>query len=216
METLAILPVKRFALAKQRLSERLRPEDRRALAEAMVTDVLAVLVVAKRLNGVLVVTNEPAVAAVAQRLGAEVTPDRAEAGQSAAASIGVAEALRRGVARVLLVPGDCPALDGDELDELLAHDASGARVVIVPDRHGQGTNALLLSPPDVIEPAFGPGSFERHSSLAASAGAECVVARPPTLLLDIDTPADLAALLAGPQHRATRTRAAYAAALSGP
>jgi 2-phospho-L-lactate guanylyltransferase len=205
--TLAVVPIKRFAMAKSRLSERLDPAAREALAEAMVSDTLGALATSRELAGVLVVTNEPLVEALAARLGAEVAPDTREGGQSAAAAIGVARALDGDYERVLLVPGDCPALDRDELDALISgHDEP---VVIVPDRHGTGTNALLLAPPDAIEPAFGPGSFERHCGLARAAGHEFAVARPETLLLDIDTPSDLAALLAGPRGRAPRTRAAY-------
>jgi len=117
---------------------------------------------------------------------------------------------------VLCVPGDCPALDPAELQALLSADAADrsgegeGEVVIVPDRHGTGTNGLLLTPPDVIAPGFGPGSCERHRALALAAGIACRVERPPSLLLDIDTGADLAALrqrLAGHSARALRTRA---------
>ena len=73
---------------------------------------------------------------------------------------------RLGADRALLVPGDCPALDPGEVSALLAHTAP---VVIVPDRHGTGTNALLLAPPDAIAPSFGPGSFARHAALAGAA-----------------------------------------------
>lgn len=212
MRTLAILPVKRFGVAKQRLAERLSPEQREALAQAMVTDVLGALVISRRLDEVLVITNEPSVAAIAQPLGATIAADRRDAGQSAAAAIGVEYAKRNGFERVLMVPGDCPALDRDELDALLDEHTNSPSVVIVPDRHGTGTNALLLTPPDVIAPSFGPESFERHRELADAAGVTSAVARPATLLIDIDTPADLAALLAGPRQRAPRTRAAYTAA----
>jgi len=214
MRTLAVLPVKRFALAKQRLGERLSPEQREALAKAMVKDTLSALMVVSELDGVLVVTNEPSVAAVAQGLGALVAADPTESGQSDAAAVGIAQALARGIERVLLVPGDCPALDSEEVAALLRAPTGERSVLVVPDRHGAGTNALLLSPPDVIEPGFGPGSFERHRERAAQAAAELTVARPATLLLDIDTPADLAALLDGPSWRAPRTRSAYTAALS--
>jgi 2-phospho-L-lactate guanylyltransferase len=81
--------------------------------------------------------------------------------------------------------------------------------VIVPDRHGTGTNGLLLCPPDVIEPSFGPDSCARHQQLARDAGVAARLERPPSLLLDIDTGADLAALrdrLAGQEARASRTR----------
>ena len=85
-----------------------------------------------------------------------------------------------------------------------------AGVVIVPDRHGSGTNALRLTPPEVIAPAFGPGSFARHARLAAAAGAVVRIAQVPSLELDVDTPGDLAALRAALQrlpHAAPRTRA---------
>jgi 2-phospho-L-lactate guanylyltransferase len=213
MRTLAVVPIKRFALAKSRLAERLNDEQRQAIAEAMVTDVLSALATSRELAGVLVITNEDLVVPIAERLGAQVEPDSREGGQSAAATIGIDSARRDGFERVLLLPGDCPALDRDELDQLLT--AHGEPVVIVPDRHGTGTNALLLTPPDVIAPAFGPGSFERHCQLARAARVEFAVARPETLLLDIDTAADLAALLEGPRMRAPRTRTAYAAAMTG-
>ena len=88
-------------------------------------------------------------------------------------------------------------------------------VVIVPDRHGSGTNALLLEPPEVMAPSFGAGSFARHAALARAAGAEVKVAELPSLSLDVDTPADLAALRTALDARpdtAARTRAVLHAA----
>jgi 2-phospho-L-lactate guanylyltransferase len=82
--------------------------------------------------------------------------------------------------------------------------------VIVPDRHGTGTNALVLAPPDAIAPSFGAGSFARHTALARTAGARVRVAEPRSLCLDVDTPGDLAALRAALAERpggARRTRA---------
>ena len=201
MRTVAILPVKTFGRAKQRLTGGFsnRPE----LAAAMVADVLHALAQVPELDEVIVVTAEP----TAARTGAVIVHDPVEAGQSAAALRGIDAALARGAERVLLVPGDCPALDPNEVSALLAHDAG---VVIVPDRHGEGTNALLLAPPDVMEPAFGEGSFARHSARARSAGAVLQVAEVRSLGLDVDTPDDLAALrraLAARPGGAARTRA---------
>jgi len=192
--TLAILPVKRFGLAKTRLSDALPVAARRRLSRAMVADVLDALVAAPGLDAVAVVTNEPSVAALARSAGARVLPDPHEAGQSAAALIGVAHALDGGFARALLVPGDCPALDGATLQALLSPPVDPPAVTIVADRHGIGTNALLLSPPDVIEPGFGAESFERHRLRARAAGAAWHVAALPGLALDIDTPDDLTEL----------------------
>ncbi len=203
--TLAVLPVKRFELAKTRLGAALSVAQRRRLAQAMVADVLDALLAAPELAAVAVVTNERAVAELARDAGAEVLPDPREAGQSAAATAGIAHAIAGGYARVLLVPGDCPALDGATLRALLSAPAPPPAVTIVADRHGLGTNALLLAPPDAIEPGFGEGSFERHRERALASGAGWHVAALPALALDVDTPADLAALCA----TTAATRAAH-------
>jgi 2-phospho-L-lactate guanylyltransferase len=198
MRTAAILPVKRFSIAKRRLGASVAETLRLELARAMVADVLQALAETAAAELTIVVTREQSVADAASRRGAVVVQDAAEAGQSAAAELGVRHAMAEGIERVLCVPGDCPALDPVELETLLGGRPAGAdgdrEVVIVPDRHGTGTNGLLLSPPDAIVPSFGPGSFERHRALALAAGAPCRVERPPSLLLDIDTGADLATL----------------------
>jgi 2-phospho-L-lactate/phosphoenolpyruvate guanylyltransferase len=195
VNTIAVLPVKRFDDAKQRLGVAMRAGTRRALVEAMLTDVLTALRRARRVDAVVVVTREHGADALARAHDASAIRDPDEPGHNPAAREGVRWALEQGARRVLLVPGDCPALDPLEVDDLLlAHPHEEARVTIVPDRHGTGTNALVLCPPDAIAPAFGPGSRARHEQLAREAGAECRIAEPPSLALDVDTLEDLAAL----------------------
>jgi 2-phospho-L-lactate guanylyltransferase len=210
MRTAAILPVKRFAHAKQRLGASVADPLRLELARVMVADVLLALAETGSIERAIVVTGEESVADGARVQGELVVAENGDGdGQSAAVALGVRRALAEGFERVLCVPGDCPALDPSELDALLGAHTSGPEVTIVPDRHGTGTNGLLLTPPDAISPSFGPGSYERHRALALAAGVACHVARPPSLLLDIDTGADLAALrdrLAGTHSRAQRTR----------
>jgi 2-phospho-L-lactate guanylyltransferase len=197
MRTIAVLPIKRFAAAKTRLDDDLSEGTRRALAEAMVTDVLIALRRAKRVDDVLVVSGENAAVALAAGYdAAAVVNDPDDAGHSAAAERGVRAAVERGATRVLLVPGDCPALDPVELDGLLRRPEQPPEVVVVPDRHGSGTNALLLTPPDVMPPAFGIGSRARHEQLASEAGAAWSVVEVPTLGMDVDTLDDLDALRA--------------------
>jgi 2-phospho-L-lactate guanylyltransferase len=208
VQTVAVLPVKSFGRAKQRLGAALGGPEREELAAAMVGDVLAALGEVAGLDGLVVVTAEPAAARAAEAAGATVVHDPEEAGQSAAAARGVAAA---GAGRVLLVPGDCPALDPAEVDELLDGAGPPPHVTIVPDRHGSGTNALLVAPPDAIAPSFGPGSFARHAGYARAAGAGIRIAQVRSLGLDVDTPGDLAALQAALARRpggAARTRAA--------
>jgi 2-phospho-L-lactate guanylyltransferase len=207
--TFAILPVKRFGIAKVRLGDELSGGTRRALAEAMVTDVLMALRRTAAVAEVLLVTSEPAAEAIGRGYGANVLVDDREAGQTAAVLIGIAYAIEEGAPRVLLVPGDTPALDPGELQALLDRPATGRSVVVVPDRHGTGTNALLLTPPDVIVPVFGPDSRALHEKAAADAGVPCTVEDVATLALDVDTAEDLAELrtaLANRRGGAAHTR----------
>ena len=163
----------------------------------MLTDVLTALRRARRVDGVVVVTSESGADALSRAHGAQVIRDPDEPGHSPAASHGVRWAVEQGARRALLVPGDCPSLDPAEVDDLLiAHPHDDARVTIVPDRHGTGTNALVLTPPGAIAPSFGPGSRARHEAAAEAAGAEWRIAEPPSLTLDVDTADDLAVLRA--------------------
>lgn len=195
MRTLAILPIKSFKEAKQRLETGLDAPTRRALAEAMFSDVLVALRRARAVDAILVVTTDRGAQRIAGAYGARLLDDD-DRGHNYAAARGIQTALNERFDRALLVPGDCPALEPGEVDALLARRNDSPSALIVPDRHGTGTNALLLSPPGSIEPAFGPGSCERHLQEAQEAGIHHEVVDVSTLALDIDTPEDLDALRA--------------------
>jgi 2-phospho-L-lactate/phosphoenolpyruvate guanylyltransferase len=164
----------------------------------MFTDVLGTLRRVPALDEIVVVTADRAAESLAAGARVTVLHDGAQAGQSDAARIGIEHALRAGFDRVLLVPGDTPLLEPGELGGLIAN---GRGVVIVPDRHGTGTNALLLSPPDAIDPAFGPGSLARHVKAAEATEVSYRVESVPGLALDVDTPGDLAELAATLERR---------------
>ena len=193
MRTCAVLPIKRFDDAKQRLDKALSSGTRRVLAEAMMTDVLTALRRAKTIEAVVVVSGEGGAQALARAYDAQSIDDD-DRGHSHAARAGVEWALEQGFERVLLVPGDCPALNPAEVDALVEGGHPAPAVTVVPDRHGTGTNALLLTPPAVIDPSFGPGSCKRHVDSAREHGADCEVAEVASLVLDVDTAADLDAL----------------------
>jgi 2-phospho-L-lactate guanylyltransferase len=136
-----------------------------------------------------------------------VIADPDEGGHSGAALAGIARARQLGAETVVLLPIDCPLLAPRELERLLT-GMPERYVAIVPDRHGTGTNALALSPPDAIEPSFGEGSCARHVAAARAAGVPYNVEELPSLALDLDTPADIVALtmaLERDRGRATRT-----------
>jgi 2-phospho-L-lactate guanylyltransferase len=198
---IAIIPVKRFGAAKQRLLEAFDRQRRVDLVAAMLTDVLAAACGAGLIERVIVVTGERRAERIAlaqaQRatVTLEVLRDPKDSGHSEAATLGIVRAKALGADCAALLPGDCPLLDPAELDAAIARQRPG-RVAVIPDRHGTGTNALLLSPPDAIGPAFGPGSCARHADRGRRAGHLVEIERLDSLGLDLDTPADLAALRA--------------------
>ena len=195
MRTLAILPIKTFGASKQRLSGLLGRGSRQALAQAMFLDVLAALRRVRGIHAIAVVTADYAAESAARNEGVHLLFDRNEAGQSEAVSIGIRHGSELGFERALLVPGDTPLIEPGEVTAMLEraeHEATGA--VIVPDRHGTGTNALLLSPPGALAPSFGEGSLERHRAAAAAGELSHRVEAVPSLTLDVDTPEDLGLL----------------------
>lgn len=210
MQTVAILPVKRFANAKRRLESTLASGARRALAEAMFSDVLTALRRSSAIDEILVVSADPGAQRIAEGYGARAIDDPAESGQDQAVVRGVGLARELGAAQVLCLAGDCPLLDPAELETLLGKPRTAERyAVLIADRHGTGTNGLLLSPPDAFEPRYGPGSFARHLELAQAAGVPAEVADVGSMALDIDTAEDLAALqerLAAHRGGAAHTR----------
>jgi 2-phospho-L-lactate guanylyltransferase len=205
LKATAVLPVKRFDAAKQRLAAGIDEERRRELAAAMVADVLDAIGEARSIERLIVVTGDPIAQELAAKAGAEVVPDPEDAGHVEAAQAGIARAEAEGAERVALLAGDCPLLDSRELDRLLT-GVPGNYVGIVPDRHGTGTNALLLSPPDAIVPAFGEGSRARHVEAAREAGIPFGIEELPSIELDLDTPADVIALQRELERQPKRAR----------
>ncbi|HKG36430.1 MAG TPA: 2-phospho-L-lactate guanylyltransferase [Solirubrobacterales bacterium] len=200
MKAAAVIPVKRFGAAKARLAPGVDEERRRALVAAMLSDVLEALQRSRMVDRMIVVTGEEEAAGLAAEAGAEVIDDPDDAGHSEAALRGVEGAVADGVRCVALLPGDCPLLEPRELDGILT-GVPDRYVAIVPDRHGSGTNALILSPPHAIHPAFGEGSRERHVESARAAEIPYSVEEVPSLALDLDTPADVLALTTALEFR---------------
>jgi 2-phospho-L-lactate/phosphoenolpyruvate guanylyltransferase len=207
LNAIAVLPVKRFGAAKQRLAAGIDDERRAAVIAAMLEDVLEAIGYARSIERTIVVTGEPAAVELAVAAGAETIPDPGEGGHSGAALAGIARSEELGARCAILLPGDCPLLDPRDLERLLT-GMPEHYVAVVPDRHGTGTNALALAPPSAIAPAFGEGSCARHVGTAREAGIPYSVEELPSLALDLDTPADVIALtrvLEADGSRARRT-----------
>ena len=194
LRTVAVVPVQALGEAKSRLAAVLAPDERAALTLRLlrgVLDALAVPGVAAR----LVVSPDPAVLAAARAAGAVPLAQRnaMRDGLNGALEEARAWAEARDAEALLVVLGDLPLLAPEDVDAMLAL-AGTAAMVLAPDRHERGTNALLLRPPGAIPFAFGPDSLARHRAAAAARGVPAHFYRSPGTALDLDTPDDLAAV----------------------
>jgi 2-phospho-L-lactate guanylyltransferase len=187
----AVIPVGALEGAKSRLGAVLDAEERHALAERLTRRTIAAVVATPGIAETLVVTPDDAVRGIALELGARPLRQRTR-GLNAGLREGRDEAIAAGADALLIVPIDLPRVTVAAISDILASlDAEAAPVVaIVPDRHGRGTNALVLSPPDVIDVMFGGDSRDAHIGAAIAVGATVVELGGP-LAEDLDTPDDL-------------------------
>lgn len=203
----AVVPVKRLAAAKGRLADVLA-DDRADFAAALAGHVIATLRASGLFAGVLVVTSDPRILALADSLGAEALADP-ETGLNAAMASGFAAAKARGALHVALIHADLPLLDEASLTVAVDAYRDGGDALIAPCRYEDGTNLLILPAGARFEPSFGPGSFTRHRAMFGDA----FVLRDARIALDIDTPADLALAAGREGALAERLRAHETAAL---
>ncbi len=184
-----VVPVRALEGAKSRLGAVLDAEERRELVTRLLRRTVDAALATAGVAEVLVVSPDPEVLGLAARTGARAILQRSRGLNPA---IQEARDAAPSAKRLLVLPADIPGVSPAALATLLeAGDAAGSpSVVLAPDRHGRGTNALLLDPPDVIDPAFGGDSRAGHAWLASSADAAFVEV-PGVLALDVDTPDDL-------------------------
>lgn len=208
MDLWAVVPVKERDRAKERLAPALPPPLRQALAASMLEDVLAALSATSGLAGLILVSVDPAARILARHYGARVVEIGAREGHSGAVAAAAQLLTAEGAAGMLTLPGDIPLVTADEIEALLAAHRPAPSFTIAPSHDEQGSNAVLLSPPDAVPLRFGPDSFFPHLRAAAALGIRPNVLHLPGIGLDIDTPEDLLAFARRPS--ATRTRALLA------
>jgi 2-phospho-L-lactate guanylyltransferase len=206
MEVIALIPVKGFRNAKQRLSAMLGAAQREALAEAMFRDVLPQVVQARGLAATYVVTGDDEVTRIASSLGAQVLRESAENGETFAVDFARLALKHAGHEAVLIVPGDMPLVRSADIEQVLAEIPQGTVppfALLVPSHDRLGTNALLLAPPDIIKLRFGYDSFSYHMSQVSAQGLPLRFIENQRLALDIDEPEDLERFLSYGQEGET-------------
>ena len=199
MKVSALIPVKGFRNAKQRLSLLLGAADRELLAEAMFRDVVSEVQRARGLEATFVVTGNDRVAEIAAAMGAAVIREPAETGETGAVDFARVNLTRMGHEAVLILPGDMPLVRASDIEQVLAQVPAGVTApfaLLVPSHDRLGTNALLLAPPDVIKLRFGYDSFSYHMSQVSALGLPLRFFENEAIGLDIDEPQDLRRFLA--------------------
>jgi len=196
MNLWAIVPVKPLDQAKSRLADSLAPQQRLTLVQDMLARTIATLRIVPAVRQIAVVSGDAGVQAWSLQAGLRVVPERGEPNLNLALQTATEVARSQGAEAVLIVHADLPRVTADELQAMAGGLDGTPLVVVAPDRHGRGTNALLCAPPGLIEYRFGEGSFALHCAQAQAAGARLVVHAAPGLALDIDLPEDLDVLSA--------------------
>lgn len=192
----AVLPVKPFDWAKSRLDSVLSPAERADLARRLMLGSLRALLDSQCFERVVVVSRDAEALAMAGSAGAYPLPEDAPADLNAALTAARRFAVEHGAASLLVLASDLPMVQTSDIRRIVAA-ARTADAVIVPDRRGEGTNALLLRPPGLIDYAFGLQSFPRHRERIAAAGAAAAVLSIERVAFDVDLPVDLRELEAG-------------------
>jgi len=183
--------VKPLKQGKTRLSGVLSEDERVVLNTTMLGNCLNALIHARDVNQILVVSQDPKVLAASRNFGARTIHEEYPSSLNHAVTQGVEFAIDHSAGPVMILPADLPLLDAALIQLMIARLTGVNEMVIVPDRRDDGTNGLLLSPPDLFKFQFGVNSFQRHINQARLNGMRVDVVRIPELSLDLDLPEDM-------------------------
>jgi 2-phospho-L-lactate/phosphoenolpyruvate guanylyltransferase len=186
----AIVPVKPLRRGKSRLAGTLTEDERAELNRALLQHTLETLSELKEVDGVLVVSRDPNALTIARNHGARTVQEDGQPELNTALKRATIVAQVYATRGVLVLPADLPLVTREDILALIQRATEPPVVVIAPDRHKKGTNALLISPPGLIEYDFGENSFRRHCELVKKAGARLEIVDLPSLGLDLDVPED--------------------------
>lgn len=187
----AIIPVKPLRRGKSRLAGTLSEDERAELNQSLLQHTLNTLKDIKDLEQVLVVSRDPHALTVARQHGARTVREDGQPELNTALTRATVVAQVHATRGVLILPADLPLISREDVLTLIEKAVDPPVVVIAPDRHGKGTNALLISPSGLIDYDFGENSFQRHCEHAKKAGARLEIVDLPSLGLDLDLPEDL-------------------------
>jgi 2-phospho-L-lactate guanylyltransferase len=189
-KTYAIIPVKPLNRAKSRLARALKAHTRAALVRSIFSRTLDVIAQVERIDGVIVVSRDLTILELARQRNA-IALAESESGLNSAITQAAQWAQAHHAQAAIVIPVDLPLITAADLDAVIDRAEEERCMVIAPDRHEDGTNVLLVQPPEAIQFAYGTSSFNVHRAQAMERGLAVHEYRSPTTAFDIDVPDDL-------------------------
>lgn len=191
----AIVPVKPLRRGKSRLAGVLTENERTFLNYAMLENTLRALTSVASVQQVLVVSRDPAVLSLSREYQARtLQEDDENTDLNLALKRATVVAQMYAASAVMILPADLPLLQPSHVEDFIKKLGKPPMVVITPDRRGDGTNALLMSPAGLIEYEYGPGSYKKHMDQITRYNVHFEVVETFSIELDLDLPEDLETL----------------------
>lgn len=193
MSTFAVVPVKTLLKSKTRLSNFFSMQERPLFTLAMLEDVLTALKSSK-VNSFIIVSSDSTVEELVKSFGMTFINEN-QKGLNQALNQATKWCILNNAERVLVLPADVPLITSTDINNIVKM-AQNNTMVISPSQNG-GTNALLQTPPGIVSPSFGPGSFKKHINKALAKHVQAKIYVSSNVILDIDSERDLEQLLKG-------------------
>ena len=193
-----VIPVKKINNAKCRLKSVLSPVQRSEFYAMMLEDVLSILIDVPEIENISIATVCTKAIKIAKKYDASILNTHSDEGQTLAITKSATALEQNGVKKMLMLPGDIPLVNENEISKVINVHKNAPTMTIVPARDRKGSNCIALSPPTAMPLSFGPNSYFPHLEVARSLGLKINSITLSGIGLDIDTPSDLKELCKKP------------------
>ena len=187
----AVLPVKPLTKGKSRLHGCMTAEEIFSLNNSLFKETYQKLDASDEIDRILVVSQDEQVLEYTRQMGGFALKENEQSTLNEAVSQALDFIIENHGGKVLIVPADLPWMTMEDLEALLQLRKDGQFIIIVPDHCQRGTNAILISHPNLLIPQFGRHSFQKHTLQAANRSVDLVVWLNKNIQRDLDTPQDL-------------------------
>ncbi len=191
MSLWALIPVKPFSSGKSRLAKVLTEKERRVLIRKLLQHTISTLQSIEIIKATMVISSDREILDLSQQSGCEVLVEEEPFGLNEAINQAASVIERFNGKRMLIIPADLPNLTCEVVRQLLALAGDPPEMIISPDRHEKGTNALYVDPIGMLQFRFGSNSFHKHLENARTKEMKVKIYQSNEFAFDLDSPADL-------------------------